>query len=432
MEVIKILLNYLKNILWLITTILIIFIGVYFTWKLKGKQFKFGKIIRQLIKNENNHLGINSFSSLMLSLAGRIGVGSISGVALAIYLAGPGTIFWIWIISFISAIIGYVESYLGIKYRKIDVNNTYVGGPAYYIKNGLNNQKLGTIYAIMIIACYCGGFMLIQANTISKAVITLYSNVSPLFIGIILCYLTWIIIFKGIETLTKTTNKLVPIMSLGYVSLAIFVILTNIEILPIIFKLIINDAFTYKSFTGGFLTTMLLGIQKGIFSNEGGIGTGSMACAISGSDDCEGQGLIQVIGIYITTFLICTSSATMILISNYNNFKISDPNGIELAMMSFYEHFGYIGNIFLLIAIFLFAFSTILSGYFYGETNLKFIINNCSKKNLNILKFCVGLVIFLGTIMSSNILWKVTDIMIAIIAIINLYALWKLRTKIKE
>lgn len=425
------LLNNIKTLLWIITTGFLIILGGYFTWKLYGKQFRFIKMIKQLTMKDDLELEINSFSSLMLSLAGRIGVGSISGIALAIYISGPGVLFWIWIISFISAIVGYVESYLGVKYKEKN-NNIYFGGPAYYIKKGLNKSSLGIIYSIMIIICYCGGFMLIQSNTITKATMTLYSNTNPLFIGVLLCILTWGIIFRGIKTLTKVTSKIVPVMSIGYIGLALFIIITRINIIPEIFERIITDAFTYKSFMGGFITTMLLGIQRGIFSNEGGIGTGSMAAAISESDNCEKQGLIQMIGIYVTSFFICTSTAIIILTSNYKFLKINDANGIELAINAFTEHFGNIGNIFLLIAIYLFAFSTILSGYFYGETSLKFIVKNCQSKYLNILKWSSGIIIFLGTIIASEVLWNLTDIMVACLALINLYALWKLRKEIRK
>ena len=421
----------IKTILWIIITFILIILGVYFTWQLRGKQFRFIKIIKQLIKKEEDNLEISSFSTLMLSLAGRIGVGSISGIALAIYLAGPGVVFWIWLISFISAIIGYVESYLGVKYKERK-NTLYLGGPAYYINNGLKKQYLGIIYSIMIIICYCGGFMLIQSNTITKATITLYNNVNPLFIGITLCILTWIIIFKGIKTLTKVTNKIVPIMSISYISMALFIIITRFEIIPDIIRIIFKNAFTYKSFMGGFVATMLLGIQRGIFSNEGGIGTGSIASSINGSHNCEQQGLIQMIGIYITSFLICTSTAIIILTSNYRFLKITDANGIEIAINAFSEHFGSIGNVFLILAIFLFAFSTILSGYVYGEISLMFIFKNKASNYLNILKLGVGIVIFIGTIMASEILWNLTDIMVACLALINLYALWKLRKEIKE
>lgn len=424
-------LNNIKTLLWIITTGFLIILGGYFTWKLHGTQFRFIKMIKQLTMKDDLELEINSFSSLMLSLAGRIGVGSISGIALAIYLTGPGVVFWIWIISFISAIVGYVESYLGVKYKE-RINNIYLGGPSYYIKNGLKKTYLGTIYSIMIIICYCGGFMLIQSNTITKATMTLYSNINPLFIGLTLCILTWGIIFRGIKTLTKVTSKIVPIMSICYIGMALFIVITRINIIPEIFERIITDAFTYKSFIGGFMTTMLLGIQRGIFSNEGGIGTGSMAAAINGSNNCEQQGLIQMIGIYVTSFLICTSTALIILASNYRFLKISDANGIELALNAFNEHFGSLGNIFLIIAIFLFAFSTILSGYFYGETSLKFIFKNKEKNYLNLLKLGTGIVIFLGTIIASEILWNLTDIMVACLMGINLYALWKLRKEIKK
>jgi len=421
-----------NNILWLLVTLFLTISSCLFTIKLHGKQFHFIKMIKEVTKKEHNNQGISSFKALMLSLAGRIGVGSISGIALAIYLAGPGTIFWIWIISLISAILSYVESYLGVKHKELNQQKNYNGGPAYYIKNGLKNKQLGAIYSIMIIISYCGSFMLIQANTITKTITEIFPNTNPVYLGIILSLLTYFIIFGGIKKITDTTSKLVPIMSLGYLSITIYVIITNFQIIPQIFEMIFFHAFNYKSFTSGFLVTMLTGIQRGIFSSEAGIGTGSIAAASSNSFDSHSQGLIQMLGVYVTSFLICTSTAIIILTSDYQFFNILDPNGIELAINAFTYHLNYLGNIFLIIAIFLFAFSTILSGYFYGETSLKYLINNHHYKYQLLLKFFVCIIIFLGTITSSAILWITTDILVALLTLINLYAINKLKKDIPK
>ncbi len=425
-------LDYIKNFLWIIIMFLLIICGLYFSIKLRFMQINFKKMIGELFKNDKNNLGISSTSSLMLSLAGRIGVGSISGVALAIYFGGPGVVFWIWTISFFSAIIGYVEGYLGVKYKQRGHDNSHYGGPAFYIKKALNKPKLGALYAIMIIICYCGGFMLIQSNTITKSVSYIYSNTNHLMIGLFTSILTIITIFGGIKAVTKITSNIVPVMSLGYIGIAVFILLSNTNMISSIFLKIINSAFSYKSFFAGFVMTMLMGIQRGIFSCESGMGTGAMAAAVSESNNSSSQGLIQMLGIYITSFLICTSTAIIILSSDYNFLNFNDPNGIELALFAFKEHLGNLGSIFLLIAIFLFAFSTILSGYFYGETSLKYLIKDCKKRELFILKIVIAFVIFLGSLISSSILWRVTDILVAILTLINIYAIIKLRYDIRK
>lgn len=417
--------------IWIVITLLIFLVGIYYTIKLCFIQFNVIKMIKELFKKNRKNKGLSSFKTLMLSLAGRIGVGSISGVALAIYIAGPGTIFWIWFISLISAPLAYVETYLGIKYRDKDEMDAYKGGPSYYIKKALNNYKLGAIYSILIIICYTIGFVSIQSNTITKAITGTFS-INPLLIGIILGVITFAIIFGGIKKISNATSKIVPFMSIIYIGLAFYIIISNISLIPTILNSILKSAFNIKSFSAGFLATMLMGVQRGIFSNEAGIGTGSIAASSGESNDPSSQGYIQMLGIYITSFLICSATAIIVLTSNYKILNISDPNGIEIATSAFKFHLGNSGNIILIISILLFAFSTILSGYYYGESSLKYFFEKTNKKYIIILKIITVLVIFAGSIFSSTIMWKFTDIFIAFLAGINIYAMFKLRKNIKN
>ncbi len=412
------LLSYINNNLWILTTFIIVLSGLYLTIKLKGIQFNLKKMIRSLKNTNPNTNGLSPFKTLMLSLAGRIGVGSISGVALAIYIGGPGTIFWIWIISLISAPLAYMESYLGVKYKEKD-NNHYIGGPAYYLKKALNKPKLGAFYAILIIICYVIGYMSVQSNTIMKATYSIL-NAKPIIIGLGLSVISGIIIFGGIKKISNATSKIVPLMSGVYILLALFIIIKNISLVDNIFYLIIKSAFNFKSISGGFLSTLLMGVQRGIFSNEAGIGTGSIAAASGSDNDPKSSGRLQMIGVYITSLFICTATAIIILLSNYNSLSINDANGIEIATFAFNYHLGNLGNIILSISIFLFAFSTILSGYYYGESSLKFLTNN---NKIYLLKILSVLIIFLGTVLSPTIIWKFTDLFIALLAIINIYAI---------
>lgn len=416
--------SFFSNILWILVINVIIFISLYFTFKFRGIQFRIIKMIKELFL-DNSKDDINSFKTLMLTLAGKIGVGSIAGVAMAIYISGPGTMFWLWFISLLSIPIVYAETYLGLKYREKN-NNEYSGGVAYYIKNGLKKYKLGIIYSIIIIITYIIGFVGIQANTIGKSLISII-NIKPIIIGIILSIITSFVIFGGIKKIIDTTSKIVPIMTIIYILLGLFVIVKNIDIIPNIFKIIINSAFNYKSFGVSFITMIIVGIQRGIFSNEAGIGTGSIAASINQNDNIVSSSYIQMLGVYITSFLICTITGLMVIISNYGILNINDPNGIEIAMYSFNYHFGNIGNILLVILILLFAFSTILSAYYYGEVSLNYF----KKKNINILRFLLIVMVLLGTIFSSSYIWIFIDINVSILALINLYAIYKLRNEIK-
>ena len=414
--------SFINNVLWVIVIILLLIISLYFLFKLKGIQFRIIKIIRELLNNNNKY---NCFKTMMLTLAGKIGVGSISGVALAIYLAGPGTLFWIWFISFLVIPIVYSETYLGMKYREKN-KKEYNGGPAYYIKNGLGNYRLGLIYSLIIIIAYVIGFVSIQANTITKSIINII-NIRPIIIGIILSIITSFIIFGGIKKVVDTTSKIVPIMTILYMIMGIIVIINNIDIIPNIFKIIINDAFNYRTFNIGFFSSMIMGIQKGIFSNEAGIGTGSIAASVNQDNNLISNSYIQILGVYVTSFLICSITGIIVLISNYGTLNVGDPNGIEIALYSFNYHFGNMGIMLLVVLIILFAFSTIISAYYYGEVSLNYF----NKKNINILRVILLLVILFSSIFSSSVIWLFIDFFIAILAIINIYAIYKLRYEIK-
>ena len=415
-------LGLINNYLWIVTTLIIVITGLYLTIKLKGVQFDFKNMFKSLKKDKREKNGLSPFRTLMLALAGRIGVGSISGVALAIYVGGPGTIFWIWVIALICAPLAYCESYLGVKYKEKDKNH-YIGGPAYYLKKACKNPKLGIIYAVLIIICYVIGYMSVQSNTIMKATYSLV-DIKPIMIGLILSILSGIIIFGGIKKISDATSRIVPFMSGVYIFLALFIIFKNVSLVPNMFNLIFKSAFNFKSFTSGFLATLLMGVQRGLFSNEAGIGTGSIAAASGSSNDPKKSGLLQMIGVYITSLFICTATAIIILISSYNTLNLTDVNGIEIASYAFSYHLHDLGNIILSISIFLFAFSTILTGYYYGESSLKFLTN---KKYVTLLKVLTILIIFLGCILSPTILWKFTDLMVALLALINIYAIIKMR-----
>ena len=220
--------------LWLIVVILVTILGIYFSIRFKGIQFNLKKMIKSLLTKEEKSDGLSSFKTLTIALAGRIGVGSISGVALAIYLGGPGTIFWIWIIAILSSMIAYAETYLGIKYREKGKNGINNGGPEFYINKGLHKPKLAMIYIVVFFFCYVFGFNSIQSNTITKAISGSF-NIAPIIVALLTAIITSIIIFKGEKIVANATSKLVPFMSIVYVLIALFIIIKNYQLIPIIF-----------------------------------------------------------------------------------------------------------------------------------------------------------------------------------------------------
>ena len=419
----------LNRILWYIATILLVSSGIYFTIKLNFVQFRVTKIIKNIFKKEKEK-GIKSYETLMMVLAGRIGVGSIAGVALAIHLGGIGSIFWMWIIAFISASTSFVETVLGILYKEKD-GSFYRGGPSYYIKNGLNKKILGGVYAIMILLSYVGGFLSIQSNTITKS-INQITYISPILVGIIISIITFIIIFGGLKRIAYISSKIVPFMMIGYILIALYCCLSNINLIPNIFINIIKSAFNLKSFFFSFLPTLIVGIQRGIFSNEAGLGTGAIASSTIDSNDYIKQGYIQMIGVYITTLLICTSTALIILTSDYTTLNLKDINGIEITQYAFTYHLGNVGNYLVFISIILFSFTTILTGYYDGESCLKYFIKNIKNIHLIILKILTIIVLFIGCLIKASSIWLFVDILVACEAIINIYALIKLRKYVEN
>jgi len=387
-------------------------------------------MFKNLKKAEDTDRGISPLESLMIVLAGRIGVGSIAGVALAIYYGGVGSIFWIWIITLLALPITYAETTLGSRYKEKDSNNIYIGGPSYYIKKGVKKPRLASLYAILILVSYIGGFLTIQSNTITKSINQLM-KIEPVIIGIVVSIITFFIIKDGIKKIATFSSKIVPFMIIIYIFTALLILLKNINQIPGILVLIIKDAFTVKTTLSGLISSILIGIQRGIFSSEAGVGTGAIASSVTNTTIPAKQGYVQMIGVYITAFLVCTSTAIIVLTSNYNNIIFTDLNGIELAQYSFNYHLGTVGVIIMFMTICLFCFSTILTGYYDGESCLKYFFPK-SKKCINFLKIITIIVLFLGCITPSTLLWDFVDTIVAILAIINIYSMYKLRKEVKK
>lgn len=404
----------LLSILWYVTSLLIIYSGIKYSFKYKFVQFRIREFISSLKSKSKND--ISPLSSLSMSLAAKIGVGSLSGVALALYFGGIGSIFWMCIISMIVSINTYVECILGIKYRK-KVNNSFVGGPSFYIKKCLNNKYLSILYGILIIITYSGLFLSIQSNTIVSVLSTFNINIT--LIVIILSLVTFIIIMRGAKNIFLVNSILVPSMLVFYLVLGIYVMICSNNIVEI-FQLMINEAVNLKS----IIPVFLIGMQRAIFISESGLGTSAISAASCDNEPTK-QGMLEVLGIHITTFFVCFVTFLIIVTSNYYLIDFGNINGIEIVIYAFNYHFGNFGRIILSIITIMFAFSTIISGYFFGENNVRNFTNN--KKIINIFKLIVLLVIFVSGYVSPNILWNLTDCFIAILAIINISSLLRIK-----
>lgn len=410
----------LLSFVWAIATVLIILSGIYFSIKYKFIQFRFIKMIKSLFSKSSE--GNSPFEALSLSLSAKLGVGALSGIALAIYIGGPGTIFWMWLCTLICVINTYVESVLGIKYqekRKKDL----IGGPSFYIKKGLCNSKLAMLYSILIILSYTGLFLTIQSNTIVSSIVYEF-NISSIYPLLFLTIISLIVIFMGNKIIAKVSAILVPIMGVIYIFISFYVIIKNITILPNIITNIFKLSLNFKSISSS-LFVIIIGIQRGMFASESGLGTSAISSA-SCKNDPSKQGLCEVFGVYFTVFIICTMTAILILLSDYSNINFGNINGIELTMYAFKYHLGKFGSYLLTTITILFAYSTIISGYVFGEVNLKALFNKVNKKVLLIFKIITILLIIIGGVMNPSILWNLVDVMVAFLLIINIYSMLKL------
>lgn len=420
----------INSIIWSISTVMLVLSGLYFAFKLDFLHLKLKKLFKVLKKGDKDSSGISPISSLMVSLGACIGVGSLAGIALSIYKGGVGTIFWILLSCIIVAPNSLVENTLAVVYHEKS-GKDYLGGPAYYIKKGLGKKKLSYLYASLIIITYIFGFLTIQSNTIAKSLTTIF-NIPNIIIGVIVGLLSFLIIFKGIKGISKFSNIFIPAMSLIYLLMTLLVVIKNISLLPSLIINIITSAFNFKALGWGMFSVIIIGVQRGIFSNEAGLGTASIASGSSNTKDAIKQGMISTLGVYFVTFVVCLGTALIILTSNYNPLNYLDVNGIEITRDALSYHLGIVGDILLYICIIAFSFSTIVSGYYYGESNLKFIFKNISPTYILGLKIITCFLLVLGSFISPTFLWNLVDILAGILAIINIYAIFSLRRDIIE
>ena len=420
----------INSIIWSISTVMLVLSGLYFAFKLDFLHLKLRKLFKVLKKGDKDLSGISPISSLMVSLGACIGVGSLAGIALSIYKGGVGTIFWILLSCIIVAPNSLVENTLAVVYHEKS-GKDYLGGPAYYIKKGLGKKKLSYLYASLIIITYIFGFLTIQSNTIAKSLTTIF-NIPNIIIGVIVGLLSFLIIFKGIKGISKFSNIFIPAMSLIYLLMTLLVVIKNISLLPSLIINIITSAFNFKALGWGMFSVIIIGVQRGIFSNEAGLGTASIASGSSNTKDAIKQGMISTLGVYFVTFVVCLGTALIILTSNYNPLNYVDVNGIEITRDALSYHLGIVGDILLYICIIAFSFSTIVSGYYYGESNLKFIFKNISPTYILGLKIITCFLLVLGSFISPTFLWNLVDILAGILAIINIYAIFSLRRDIIE
>ena len=411
--------------IWILATIMLISSGLFYTFKLKFPQFRFKKIFKSVKDNDRNKSGISPIESLTLALASRIGVGSLSGIAIAIFNGGIGTIFWIWVSCLLILPNAFVESTLAVVFHK-KKDNKFEGSPSRYISEGLNKKKLAFLYAVIITFCQLFGFTSIQSNTLATS-INYYYHVPLLITGIILALITFIIIINNLKRITSYISKHVLFMGIVYVLVSLIIIIVNIKTLPSLLVNIVKTAFNFKALGWGAFASIIIGVQRGIFSSESGTGSGAIASGASDTKKPVNEGYLQTLGVYFTIFVVCTSTALIILSSNVdmNNFK--NPNGIEILMGALNYHMGDVGNVFLIFLLIAFSFSTIVSAYYYGESGFKYLFPKIKENQIIFLKLVLFGIIIASAVISPTMIWDCVDIGAALMAIINVYAIFSLR-----
>lgn len=414
----------INDIFWsYILIVMLLGCALWFTIKTKFVQFRMiGEMIKVLSESTSKQEGrehhISSFQAFMVSLASRIGTGNLAGVATAITIGGPGAVFWMWIVALLGSSSAFIESTLAQLY-KVHGKDSFIGGPAYYMKKGLKQPWMGVLFAILIIFTFSFAFNSVQSNTICAAFEKAF-QVDHTLMGIILTVLSLTIFFGGIQRIAKVSSIIVPIMALGYIVLVVIIIGMNIQLLPQVLETIIGHAFGWKQAMGGGIgIAVMQGIKRGLFSNEAGMGSAPNVAATADVTHPVKQGLIQALGVFTDTLIICTCTAFIILFSGVP--LTGETNGVQLTQMALSNEIGNFGSIYVAIAILFFAYSSIIGNYYYGEANVRYITNN--KTVMIVFRILSGGMVMFGALASLDLAWSLADICMGLMTICNLIAI---------
>lgn len=403
--------------------------AVWFTLRTKGVQFRLiGEMFRVSLERSDKsqkqatnealrkHHKITPMKAFLVGLASRVGTGNLAGVATAIAIGGPGSIFWMWMMAIVGSVNSFVECTLAQLY-KIHGNDSFVGGPAYYISKGLKKRHFAYLFAGTI-TLFSFSNNLVQSNTISLAFNHAF-GINPWVMAVGLTLLSLVVIFGGIQRIASVSSLVVPLMAALYLGLAVMVIVINWRDIPSVFMLIIDNAFGIRQAAGGAIgSAVIMGIKRGLTSNEAGMGSAPNAAAAAHTTHPVKQGLIETLGVYVDTLVICTCTALIILCSGVWN---SGANGIELTQLALTDHIGPVGDIIIAVVIFFFAFSSILGNCFYAESNIFFF----SRRPAVILTYRIilGMMVFVGALATLEIAWGLIDFFVAIMTICNVVTL---------
>lgn len=403
--------------------LLLLAAGLFFTFRSKFIQIRLlGESFRVVSEKPKTKGSISSFGALMISTASRVGTGNIVGVSTAICLGGYGAVFWMWVTAILGGASAFVESTLAQIYKRKNKDGSSYGGPSYYMETALRQRWLGVVFAIIIILTYAVGYNMLASYNLQSAFagFSFYGDHSPFLIGLILAVLFAACVLGGAHRLTKVTGTLVPIMGVLYVVIALVVVLMHLNLVPTVFQNIFASAFDFPAIFGGFAgSCMMEGIKRGLYSNEAGMGSAPNAAATADVSHPVKQGLVQMLSVFIDTLLVCTATAMMCLCTGI--VPSEQLKGAAFVQQSLSTTFGSVGPYFLTLALLLFAFTTLLGNLFYCEGCLRYITRErIGKRGLTVFRLAAAALVFAGAQMEFDLVWDVADVLMGVMALINL------------
>ncbi len=412
-----------------ILIILLVGTGLYFTIRTRCVQFRLFKdgikaMLEKSEVDENGNKKVSSFQALMISTASRVGTGNIAGIATAIAAGGPGAVFWMWVTAIIGGASAFIESTLAQVY-KVKQDGQFRGGPSYYMEKALGKRWMGVLFSVLLIICFAYGFNGLQSYNMSSALeyyIPNYAETNfPMLVGLILAVATGLVIWGGVHRIGFISSVIVPVMATAYILIGLVTMIMHITEIPSIFAMIIKNAFDVQAIMGGFAgSAVVIGIKRGLFSNEAGMGSAPNASASAEVNHPVQQGLVQVISVFIDTLLVCSSTAMMLLVSGVEGVS-GKLDGIPYVQAAISENVGGWGIHFITFSIFAFAFSSLVGNYYYAESNILFIKNN--KVLLNVFRVTCVVAIFLGAQADFSLAWNLADVTMGFMAIVNIIAI---------
>jgi len=434
-------LTQINDILWTyVIMVVLVCCGLWFTWRMRFVQFRMlGEMVRLLTdasvssvsgsRQSSTKKHISSFQAFAVSVASRVGTGNLAGVATAIAVGGPGAVFWMWVMALVGGATAFVESTLGQLFKQ-HAGDYFIGGPAYYISKGMrycswkplrnSGRWMSVLFAILITLTFGLANNTTQANTICGAMSQAF-GLSPVAVGAVIAVLALIVVFGGIHRVASVSAFLVPLMAIGYFFLAVYIVVMNITAVPHVLKVIVENAFGFSQVVGGGIgAAMMNGIKRGLFSNEAGEGSAPNAASTADVTHPVKQGLIQALGVFTDTLLVCSCTAFIILLSGL--YESPELNGINLTQSALQSKIGTAGPVFIAVAIFLFAFSSIIANYYYGEANIRFMTK--SRSVITVYRiFSGGVMVMLGALVTLDMAWNMVDFCMALLTVCNLVAI---------